>query len=239
MAAAFPSCLSYDPAYAYEVAVIIEEGLRRMVQEQEDIHYYLTLYNENLEMPSMPEGAKDGILEGMYLLEKAPEGEGPRVRLLGSGSALPRVRKVAETLFSNHGVRADIWSVTSFPQLQREAIEIDRWNLNHPGSELQIPKIAQNLAGNDPVIAVTEYMKALPDLVRPWIEAPWASLGTDGYGRSDTREELRRHFETDEVSIEVAALSLLAREGKIDPAKVEEVQKQHGRNSDAPPPWTR
>ncbi len=239
MAAAFPSCLSYDPAYAYEVAVIIEEGLRRMVQEQEDIHYYLTLYNENLEMPAMPDGSRDGILDGMYLLDEATEGNGPRVRLLGSGSALPRVRKVAKILLEEHDIRSEVWSVTSYPELHRQALEVDRRNLQHPSSQYEVPKVAQHLSGDDPVVAVTEYVNALPDLVRPWVSSPWASLGTDGYGRSDTREELRRHFETDEVSIEIAALSLLARAGEIDPSKVSEVQKRHGRNADSTPPWTR
>ena len=237
MAAAFPSCLSYDPAYAYEVAVIIEEGLRRMVQEQEDIHYYLTLYNENLEMPAMPEGSKQGILEGMYLLDGAPEGDGPKIRLLGSGSALPRVREVAKALFNDHGVHAEVWSVTSFPELQRQAIEIDRQNLQQPGQPPLEATVTRNLAGDAPVVAVTEYMKALPDLVRPWVSAPWASLGTDGYGRSDTREELRRHFETDEASIEIAALSLLARKGDLDPQVVADVQQRHGREPGSTPPW--
>ena len=238
MAATFPSCLSYDPAYAYEVAILIEEGLRRMVQEQEDIHYYLTLYNENLEMPAMPEGSKEGILEGMYPLEPAPEGDGPEIRLLGSGSALPRVRTVARQLLEDHGIRAQVWSVTSYSELQREAIEVDRWNLNNPSTEQKLTRIEERLPGSDiPVLAVTEYVRALPDLIRPWVSAPWASLGTDGYGRSDTREELRKHFETDEASIEIAALSLLSRQGKIKGDQVSAAQTRHGRDPGSPAPW--
>jgi pyruvate dehydrogenase E1 component len=238
MAATFPSCLSYDPAYAYEVAILIEEGLRRMVQEQEDIHYYLTLYNENLEMPAMPEGSKEGILEGMYLLDPAPEGDGPEIRLLGSGSALPRVRTVARQLLEDHGIRAQVWSVTSYSELQREAIEVDRWNLNNPSTEQKLTRIEDRLPGSDiPVLAVTEYVRALPDLIRPWVSAPWASLGTDGYGRSDTREELRKHFETDEASIEIAALSLLSRQGKIKGDQVSAAQTRHGRDPGSPAPW--
>ncbi|MGE4632303.1 MAG: pyruvate dehydrogenase (acetyl-transferring), homodimeric type, partial [Planctomycetota bacterium] len=234
------SCVAYDPAFAYEVAVVVEEGMRRMVGQQEDVFFYITLYNENLDMPPMPEGCREGILEGLYRLDAAPEGDGPTIRLLGSGPMLPKARAAAAALHEHHGVRAEVWSATSYTQLRRQALETDRWNLLHPGSTPRVPRVSQLLDdSDDPVVAVTDYVRELPDMVRPWVSAPWTSLGTDGFGRSDTREELRRFFETDEKSIEIAALAALARNGQIDPQVVQSAIERHGIDPETPPPWTR
>ncbi len=239
-ASAFPSCVAYDPAFAYEVAVIIEEGIRRMVGEQEDVFFYLTLYNENIDMPAMPENCRQGILDGLYRLCEAPAGDGPNIRLLGSGPILPQVQAAAVTLFEQHGVRAEVWSATSYPELRREALETERWNLLHPGSEARTPLVSQLLdESTAPVVAVTDYMRELPDMVRRWVTAPWTSLGTDGFGRSDTREELRRFFETDQAAIEIAALSSLARIDQIDAKVVEAAMERNGFDPEQSPPWMR
>jgi pyruvate dehydrogenase E1 component len=220
--------------------VIIEEGMRRMIGQEEDVFFYLTLYNENLDMPPMPEGCREGILEGLYRLEEAPAGDGPTIRILGSGPMLPRALSAAKNLQQHHGVRAEVWSATSYTELRREALEIERWNLLHPESTPRRPRVSELLDDqDDPIIAVTDYMRELPDMVRPWVSAPWTSLGTDGFGRSDTREELRRFFETDPAAIEIAALAALAREKKIDPKIVQSAIERHGIDPELPPPWTR
>ncbi len=240
LAGTFPSCVSYDPAYAYELAVIIEEGIRRMVGEQEDVFFYLTLYNENLAMPAMPEGCRQGILDGMYRLESAPAGQGPMVRLLGSGPMLAQARSAAESLLENHGVRAEVWSVTSYTQLRRDALEVDRWNLLHPDQDPKQPLVSAALGGDEtPVIAVSDHMRALPDMVRPWVSAPWYSLGTDGFGRSDTREELRSFFEIDAASIEVAALSALVKGKELEAGELQRALERHQIDADSAPPWCR
>ncbi|MGE4618886.1 MAG: pyruvate dehydrogenase (acetyl-transferring), homodimeric type, partial [Planctomycetota bacterium] len=239
-AAAYPSCVAYDPAFAYEVAVIIEEGMRRMIGQEEDVFFYLTLYNENLDMPPMPKDCKEGILEGLYRLKEAPAGDGPTIRILGSGPMLPRALSAAKDLQQHHGVRAEVWSATSYTELRRQALEVERWNLLHPGSVPRRPRVSELLDDrDDPIIAVTDYMRELPDMVRPWVTAPWISLGTDGFGRSDTREELRRFFETDSAAIEIAALAALAQQKKIDPKIVQSAIDRHGIDPELSPPWTR
>jgi pyruvate dehydrogenase E1 component len=240
VAGAYPSCVAYDPAFAYEVAVVVEEGMRRMVGQQEDVFFYITLYNENLDMPAMPEGCREGILEGLYRLDAAPEGDGPGIRLLGSGPMLPRARSAAVALHENHGIRAEVWSATSYTQLRRQALETDRWNLLHPESKPRVSRVCELLDGSsDPVIAVTDFMRQLPDMVRPWVSAPWTSLGTDGFGRSDTREQLRGFFETDQAFIEIAALAALARNDAIAPEVVQSAIERHGIDPEASPPWLR
>jgi pyruvate dehydrogenase E1 component len=239
IAGAYPSCVSYDPAYAYEVAVVIEEGMRRMVGEQEDVFFYLTLYNENLDMPPMPEGCRQGILDGLYRVEPSPDGDGPGVRLLGSGPLLPLARAAADSLRQHHGVLAEVWSATSYTELRRNALEVDRWNLLHPSETARVPRVTELLGGcDDPVIAVTDHIRELPDMVRPWVNSPWTSLGTDGFGRSDTREQLRRFFEIDQAAIEIAALSTLARSGTIEAAQVNAAIERHHVDPDATTPWT-
>jgi len=214
--------------------------MRRMVAEEEDVFFYITLYNENLDMPAMPEGCKQGILDGLYLLDEAPAGDGPVVRLLGSGPMLPLARTAATSLLEHHQVRAEVWSATSYPELRKQALEVDRWNLLHPSEEARVPRVTELLGtSDDPVIAVTDYMRELPDLVRPWVQAPWHSLGTDGFGRSDTREQLRRFFEIDQAAIEVAALSTLVRSGAIEAKQLEAALQRLDIDRESTAPWTR
>jgi pyruvate dehydrogenase E1 component len=238
-ASVVPTCRAYDPTYGYELAVIIQEGLRRMYREQENIFYYVTTHNENYEHPAMPEAAKKGILEGMYRLKKSGGRKKTRVRLLGSGTILREVIAAAELLEAEHGVDADIWSVTSFTELRRSGMAADRWNLLHPDDEPRQSWVAQCLpAGAGPVVAATDHMRAFADQVRPWVADRYAVLGTDGFGRSDTREELRRFFEVDRHWIVVAALRALADDGKLPAKAVREAIETYGIDPEKPEPWT-
>ena len=216
LATALPNICAYDPAFAYELAVIIEDGLRRMYAEQEDIFYYLTVYNENIAHPPMPEGVERGILAGLYRFQAAPESGGPEVQLFGSGIMLQSALKAQAILHEQFGVRAHVWSATSYQQLRQAALKTDRWNRLHPDAEPRIPYVTEVLADlPGPIVAVTDYVKAVPDLIRPWVRRRYVTLGTDGFGMSDTREGLRRYFEVDPESIALAALHALAQEGKL------------------------
>jgi pyruvate dehydrogenase E1 component len=231
-----PNVRAYDPAFNYEVAVIIQEGLRRMIGEQEDIFYYLTLMNENYHHPAMPEGAREGILRGMYLLRPS-SAEGPRVQLLGSGTILNEVLAAASLLEDDFGVAADVWSVTSFTELRRDGIDVERWNMLHPESEPRRAYVAEQLGGRDgPVVASTDYIRAFADQIRQWVPARYRVLGTDGYGRSDFRAALRRFFEVDRHYITVAALRELADEGVIEPARVRDAIVRYDIDPEAPLP---
>ncbi len=216
LSATIPNCVSYDPTYGYEVAVIIREGLRRMLAEQEDVFYYLTLMNENYPHPAMPEGAEEGILRGMYLLSEGSGDEATaRVQLIGSGTILREVEAAAALLRDDWGVAADVWSVTSFTELRRDGMEAERWNLLHPGSEPRRSFVEESLAGRDgPVIAATDYMRTFADGIRPWVAGPYRVLGTDGFGRSDWRRSLRDFFEVDRRHVALAALTQLAERGR-------------------------
>jgi pyruvate dehydrogenase E1 component len=223
LAAVVPNLLAYDPAYAYELAVIIREGLRRMYTNREDIFYYITLYNENYPMPPMPEGAEEGILKGVYKLKPAPpkednsNGDRPRVHLLGSGSILREALRAQEILAQRYGVAADVWSATSYKELRWNALEAERWNLLHPDQEPRKPYVVQVFEGDDrPIIAVSDYLKLVPDQIARWVPGRLFSLGTDGFGRSDTRESLRRFFEIDAEHVAIAALHRLALQGAVD-----------------------
>jgi pyruvate dehydrogenase E1 component len=238
-ASVVPTCRSYDPTYGYELAVIIQEGLRRMYGEQENLFYYITVHNENYEHPAMPEAAKKGILEGMYRLKKSGGRKKTRVRLLGCGTILREVIAAAELLEAEHGVDADIWSVTSFTELRRSGMAADRWNLLHPDEEPRESWVAKCLpAGAGPVVAATDHMRSFADQVRPWVADRYAVLGTDGFGRSDTREELRRFFEVDRHWIVVAALRALADDGKLPAKAVREAIETYGIDPEKPEPWT-
>jgi pyruvate dehydrogenase E1 component len=228
-----PNCRSYDPTFGFELAVIIQDGLRRMVGEQEDVFYYLTLMNENYPHPPMPEGAEEGILRGMYRL-RAGEGDGPRVQLLGSGTILREVMFAAE-LLAEFGVAADIWSVTSFTELRRDGIEAERWNMLHPLSEPRQAYVSQSL-GAGPVVASTDYIRAFADQIRQWVPGPYRVLGTDGFGRSDSRSALRRFFEVDRHYIAVAALKELADAGAVEPSVVAEAIERFEIDPEAPIP---
>jgi pyruvate dehydrogenase E1 component len=215
---------AYDPAFAFELALIVQDGLRKMYKECEDVFYYITLYNETYVMPPMPGGVEDGVVRGLYLCRPAPAGDGPVVRLFGSGPILPMaVIPAADILSMKHGVRAEIWSVTSYQQLRTDALACERWNRLNPEIDQRVPYIRQALGDAAmPTIAVTDYMKAVPDMIARWVPGDFTPLGTDGFGRSDTREALRRHFEIDAESIVCAALTALARAGGVPPSAVTE-----------------
>ncbi|MGB8327650.1 MAG: pyruvate dehydrogenase (acetyl-transferring), homodimeric type [Steroidobacteraceae bacterium] len=216
LAAAVPNCVSYDPAFAYELAVIIHEGLRRMYVEGASVFYYLTLMNENYAQPAMPTGVQQGILKGLYLYSIGGRGR-VRATLLGSGTILREVIAAAEMLERDYGVPADVFSVTSFSELRREALACERWNLLHPRDPPRVPYVSQCLKGYEgPVVAATDYVRLVPDQVRQWVGPHYVTLGTDGYGRSDSRAALRRHFEVDRNFIVLATLKSLAENGKVD-----------------------
>ncbi len=212
LASTVPNCISYDPCYAYELAVIIRDGLRRMFVEQEPLYFYITVMNENYPHPAMPEGVEEDILRGMYRLKTLSSGEagGKAVRLLGSGTILREVEAAAETLHAEHGVNVEVWSVTSFTELARDAQDVERWNMLNPEQTPRVSYAARCLQGDAPVIAATDYMKAIPEQIRNCITAPYHVLGTDGFGRSDTREQLRHFFEVDRRFVTLAALHKLA-----------------------------
>ncbi|MEW5877488.1 MAG: pyruvate dehydrogenase (acetyl-transferring), homodimeric type [Acidobacteriota bacterium] len=213
-----PNVRAYDPAFAYELAVIIREGLEAMVHRQEDCFYYLTLYNENYPQPPMPAGAEEGIRKGMYLFRSAPEGLPVRVQLLGSGPILREVLRAQELLAERFGVGAEVWSVTSYQQLRQEALECERWNRLHPDQQPRVPYVAQALEGHPgPIVAATDYITAVPDMVARFVGRPMVPLGTDGYGLSDTRQALRRHFQVDAEHVAYAALWQLAQQGFVEP----------------------
>ncbi|HTV52824.1 MAG TPA: pyruvate dehydrogenase (acetyl-transferring), homodimeric type [Steroidobacteraceae bacterium] len=220
VATTVPNCIAYDPAFAYELAVIVHDGLRRMYLEQQKIFYYITCMNENYPQPAMPKDAQAGILKGMYQLQTGGRGR-VRATLLGSGTILRECIAAAQLLERDYGVPTDVFSVTSFGELRREAIEVERWNTLHPESPPRLPHVQQLLQKRDgPVIAATDYMRTVPDQIRQWVGTRYVTLGTDGYGRSDSRAALRRFFEVDRGFIVVTALKALADEGKIDRATV-------------------
>jgi pyruvate dehydrogenase E1 component len=206
-ASLIPNCVAYDPAYGYELAVIIQDGLRRMCGEQEDVFFYITLMNENYPHPGLPEGSEQGILRGMHRVRG-----GSGIRLLGSGTILREVEAAAEILASEHDVEADVWSVTSFTELGRDGMACERWNRLHPGSEARSSYVQECLNGDAPIVAATDYIRQLPEMIRPYVNAPYVTLGTDGYGRSDFRKTLRRFFEVDRAHVVVAALRALGRD---------------------------
>jgi pyruvate dehydrogenase E1 component len=216
-----PNCISYDPTFQYEVAVIVQDGLRRMFAEQEDIYYYITVMNENYEHPEMPVGAEADILKGLYAFRKGAEGSGPRVQLMGSGTIFREVIAAADLLKADWGVESDIWGAPSFNELARNGQDVERWNLLHPMEEPRKSHVAQKLAGAEgPVIAATDYIRMLPEQIRPFVKGSFVTLGTDGFGRSDTRENLRHFFEVDRHWVTLAARKALADDGVIGRDKV-------------------
>jgi pyruvate dehydrogenase E1 component len=243
LAATIPNCVSYDPTYAHEVAVIIQDGLRRMFSEQEDVFYYLTLMNENYVHPGLPENRRDDVVEGirrgMYLLHST-EGSGPRVQLMGSGTILREVEAAAELLASDWDVAADIWSATSFTELARDGQDVERWNLLHPTEPQRISWVTERLderpAG--PVVAATDYMRAFAEQIRAYVPADrrYLVLGTDGFGRSDYRKALRSHFEVDRYHVVVAALSTLAAQNAVAATAVGEAITRYGIDTSKPNP---
>jgi pyruvate dehydrogenase E1 component len=235
-----PNCRAYDPTFGYELAVIIQEGLRRMLAEQEDVFYYVTLMNENYTHPAMPEGAEAGILRGMYPLRQAAKRtKKPVVQLLGSGTILREVIAAAELLEDDFGVLADVWSVTSFTELRRDGIAVERWNMLHPTAKPRRAYVSEHLSeSRGPVIASTDYLRAVADQIRQWVPGAYRVLGTDGYGRSDFRQALRRFFEVDRHYVAVAALKELADQGKVKPALVKAAIDRYQIDPEAPMPTT-
>jgi pyruvate dehydrogenase E1 component len=233
-----PNCISYDPTFAYEIAVIVHEGLRRMYQEQEDVYYYITLMNENYTHAAMPKGVEEGIIKGMYLFKQTAPKAKLRLQLMGSGTILREVIEAADLLETNHGIGADIWSVTSFTELRRDGMETDRHNQLHPQAKAKISYVTQclqNLSG--PVIAATDYMRLFADQIRAYVPHKYYVLGTDGFGRSDGRKKLRYFFEVDANAIAFTALKALADEGKLPPADVASAMKQYHIDPKKPDPW--
>ena len=231
LSATIPNCISYDPTFAYEVAVIVQDGLRRMIAEQEDVFYYITVLNENYEHPAMPEGAEEGIKKGMYLLKAAdPANKGHKVQLMGSGAILREVMAAADLLAEDFGIAADVWSVTSFTELAREAAAVERWNMLHPEEPPRVPYVTACIAGRGeaPAIASTDYMKLFAEQIHPYVPSAYHVLGADGFGRSDFRRRLRHHFEVDRHFVAVAALKALADENKAPSLKVTEAIKKYG-----------
>jgi pyruvate dehydrogenase E1 component len=238
LALPMPNVLAYDPAFAFEISVIIQDGIRRMYKEGESVFYYITVMNEAYAMPAMPAGVEDGILKGMYKF-RASENKKPKLRaqLLGSGAILREALKAQEILEEKYGVSADVWSVTSYKSLYTDGIDTDRWNLLHPSEKARLPYITQCLSGSEGVlIAASDYLKALPNLVSRWTPRRLAVLGTDGFGRSEGREALRDFFEVDARFITLATLSELLREGKIEASVIEKAIKDLNINPDKPNP---
>ena len=243
LASTIPNCVAYDPTFAFELAVIIQDGLRRMVQEQEDVYYYITLMNENYTHPDMPKGIEEGIIKGLYLLRgqktEDRKQKKPRVQLMGSGVILREVIAAADLLEQDWGVSADIWSATSFNELRREGLDVQRWNMLHPEKpqkESWVEKCLNKAEG--PVIASTDYMKAFADQIRAFVPQRFVALGTDGFGRSDSREALRRHFEVDRHYVVLAALKALADDGKLPASKAAEAIKKYAIDPNKPNPLT-
>ena len=237
MASTNPAVLAYDPAFAYETAIIVREGLRRMIDENEDVFYYITLYNENYVMPKMPVGIEEGVLAGLYRYRGASNGGKHRAQILGSGPILLHALRAQEILGADYEVAADVWSATSYQQLRNEALEVERWNRLHPEEPRKQAFVTSALESHDgPVIAVSDSMKAVPDQVARWVPAPFIPLGTDGFGRSDDREALRRHFEIDTNHIVVTTLSALAEFGDVKPEVVTEAIKRFEIDPERVPP---
>jgi pyruvate dehydrogenase E1 component len=237
VASAVPNCRAYDPAYAYEIAVIVERGARRMMEEGADEFYYVTAMNEPYAQPSAPEGVEDAIMKGMYRLRKS-SGEA-EVRLLGSGAILPEVVIAADLLEQEWGVSVEVLSVTSFSELAREAREVERERLLNPERSERLSHVETLLPGSAPIVAATDYVRAYPQLIASYVAAPFVALGTDGFGRSDTRARLRNFFGVDRNHIVVATLGALARQRRRSASDVAAATAKYGLAIDATPPWTR
>jgi len=244
LASTVPACEAYDPAFAYELAAIVQDGIGRMypggdAAAGEDVFYYLTVYNENYAMPPKPEGVDAGILEGLYRFAAAPEGAKHPATVLFSGSAQGAARAAQAELAEHYDVGIDLWSATSYKRLREEALAVERWNRLHPAEAPRTPLVTRRLAEDaGPVVAVTDFMRAVPDQVSRWSPRTWLSLGTDGFGRSDTRETLRRFFETDTAHVVVAVLAGLAADGAVEASVVADAIARYDLDPEAAPPWT-
>jgi pyruvate dehydrogenase E1 component len=233
-ASAVPNLKAYDPAFGYELAVIVQDGMRRMYEVGEDVFYYVTLYNEEYPMPPMPEGAAEGILRGLYKFRPSPvPAKGTKVHLFGSGPILREALRAQELLAKKFGVAADVWSATSYKELRRDALDAERWNLLHPTAEPNVSYLERVLAKESGVfLAVSDYVRSVPEMISRWVPGGLYPLGTDGFGRSDDRRTLRRFFEIDAEFITVAVLQRLALRGEKKPAEVAEAIKTLGIDSE-------
>ncbi len=237
LASTNPACLSYDPAFAYETALIVQNGLSRMMDGGEDVFYYLTLYNENYPMPEMPQGVEEGIVKGLYRFKTAPNDAKHKAQLLGSGSIMQQALRAQEVLAEEYEVSADVWSATSYQQLRVDGLETERWNRLHPEEARRQPFVTRSLESVEgPVVAVSDFMKVVPDQIARWVPAPFVPLGTDGFGRSDDRPALRRHFEIDPEHIVVATLAALAEFGDLKPELVSDAIKRFHIDPERTPP---
>jgi pyruvate dehydrogenase E1 component len=240
LATAYPNCRAYDPAFAYEMGVIVRDGITRMYGEaNEDCYYYLTLYNENYVMPAMPEGVEEGIVRGLYRFQRAPKKRKHRAQILASGTAMLAALDAQQILAEEFDVAADVWSATSYKLLREDALSVERWNRLHPTEPARVPYVTELLRDTDgPVVAVTDFVKAVPDQIARFVRAPFVPLGTDGYGYSDTRTALRRHFEVDTPNVVVAVLSSLAGTDAIKSEVVQEAIARFDLDPDKPDPRT-
>jgi pyruvate dehydrogenase E1 component len=238
LASTIPNCVSYDPCFAYEMAVIVHHGMRRMMENQENVFFYITAMNENYPQPAMPEGVEEDIVQGIYALPADTGREAAQVQLLGSGTILREVMAAAELLKADWGVTAQVWSVTSFNQLGKDVRAVARWNRLHPEEDARQSVVARHLnCKPGPVIAASDYVKAYADQIRSDIAADYVVLGTDGFGRSDTRANLRRHFEVDRYHVAIAALKALADAGQLDATRVGEAIRRYAIDADKPDPY--
>ncbi|MEA3192107.1 MAG: pyruvate dehydrogenase component, partial [Betaproteobacteria bacterium] len=242
LSSVIPNCVSYDPTYGYELAVIVHDGLRRMVTNQEDVYYYITLMNENYIHPALPEGVEQGILKGMYLIKEAKSKNKQRVQLMGSGTILREVEAAAGLLEKDWGVSADVWSATSFTELRRDGLAAERWNMLHPEGKQKIPFVEKMLKDRPagPVVAASDYVKTFADQIRPFVpkERLYRVLGTDGFGRSDSRAKLRHFFEVNRYFVAIAALKALADQGEGKAKAVADAIKKYGIDAEKADPTT-
>ncbi len=238
MASTIPNCIAYDPCFAYEMAVIIQDGMRRMIQEQESVYYYVTAMNENYVMPAMPKGCEDGILKGIYQFSKhKAKKDQPKAQLFGSGTILREVIAATELLNKDWGVSADVWSITSYNELSREARDCERWNMLNPEKKARVSYVEKTLSKCEgPVISSSDYVRNVADQIRNFVPMTYTVLGTDGFGRSDTRKQLRKHFEVNSHYVTVATLKTLADEGTIPASKISEAIKKYGIDINKPNP---
>ena len=229
--------MAYDPAFAYELVVIMQDGMKRMYENRESVFYYVTAMNENYVQPAMPEGAEEGIRKGIYLYQKGSRKK-TRVQLLGAGTILREVIAAAQLLNDDFGIAADVWSVTSFNELRKEGVDVERWNMLHPDKKAKVSYVEKTLSGTKgPIVAATDYMRSYADQIRPYLgDKHYAVLGTDGYGRSDMRSQLRKFFEVNSFYVAVAALKALADEGEIEAKVVADAIKKYGIDPEKPNP---
>jgi pyruvate dehydrogenase E1 component len=239
LASTIPNCVAYDPTFAYELAVIIQHGLHRMYAQMDSVFFYITVMNENYTHPDMPQGVEEGIIKGMYLLKEDKKKAKGHVQLMGSGSILREVIKAAELLKSDFGITSDLWSVTSFNELRKDGLAVERYNGLHPEEKAKESYVALQLKERQgPVIAASDYIKLYADQIRPFISQRYITLGTDGFGRSDTRQQLRHFFEVDAKFIVLASLNALVSEGTLDKVHVVDAMKRYNINPDKLDPIT-